>query len=130
MSISNMRGSITILLISAVVLSFGGVLGAGQAAAEQISVPVPVGSYDIEYVEQGHKLSVDNFGRLLVPGKPNLPSKIFAIAIPPGAEVAEVTFDLGEGITLTGSYKILPSPLPRVIGQEDPLLYERDRRMY
>ncbi|MGB7060979.1 MAG: C25 family cysteine peptidase [Candidatus Zixiibacteriota bacterium] len=130
MSISNMRGSITILLVSALMLCLGSVIGASQAAAEQISVPVPVGSYDIEYVEQGHELSVDDFGRLLVPGKPNLPSKIFAIAIPPGAEVAGVTFDLGEGITLSGAYKISPSPLPRVIGQEDPLLYERDRRTY
>jgi hypothetical protein len=130
MPISNTRGSITILLISAVMLSFGGILGAGQAAAEQISVPVPIGSYDIEYVEQGHKLSVDDFGRLLVPGKPNLPSKIFAIAIPPGAEVADVTFDLGEGIVLSGTYQIPPSPLPRVIGEENPALYERDRRMY
>jgi hypothetical protein len=130
MSISNTRGSIKILLISAVMLSFGGILGAGQAAAEQISVPIPVGSYDIEYAQQGQRVTVDDFGRLLVPGKPNLPSKIFAIAIPPGAEVAGVTFDLGEGITLSGSYEILPSPLPRVIGQEDPVLYERDRRMY
>jgi hypothetical protein len=130
MPISKARGSMTILLISAVMLSFGGILGAGQAAAEQISVPVPIGSYDIEYVEQGHKLSVDDFGRLLVPGKPNLPSKIFAIAIPPGAEVADVTFDLGEGIVLSGTYQIPPSPLPRVIGEENPALYERDRRMY
>jgi len=130
MSISNMRGSITTLLISVVVLCFGGFLGASQAAAEQTSVSIPVGSYDIEYVEQGQELSVDNFGRLLVPGKPNLPSKIFAIAIPPGAEVTGVSFDLGEGITLSGNYKIVPSPLPRVIGLEDPVLYERDKRMY
>jgi hypothetical protein len=130
MSISNMRGSITILLVSAVVLCFGSFLGTGQAAAEQISVPVPIGNYDIENVEQGQKLSVYDFGRLLVPGKPNLPSKIFAIAIPPGAEVADVTFDLGEGVVLSGTYEIPPSPLPRVIGQENPVLYERDMRMY
>jgi hypothetical protein len=67
---------------------------------------------------------------LLVPGKPNLPSKIFAVAIPPGAEVLEVTFNAGEGIVLPGTYEILPSPLPRVIGREDPLIYEREREMY
>ena len=111
---------ITVLMVHSVVVS----------ADEEISVTIPVGTYEIKHIQPGQEISVENFGRLLIPGKPNLPSKIFAIAIPPGAEVAEVTFDLGEGITLPGSYEISPAPLPRVIGQEDPLLYERDRQMY
>jgi len=73
---------------------------------------------------------VENFGRLLVPGKPNLPSKIFAIAIAPGAEIDEVTFTAGEGVTLPGTYEISPARLPRVIGQEDPLIYQQDKKMY
>ena len=84
----------------------------------EIRVAIPIGTYDIEETPQGQDLSVENFGRLLVPGKPNLPSKIFSLAIPPGAEVAEVVFDLGEGIVLPGTYQISPCPLPRVIGQE------------
>jgi hypothetical protein len=99
-------------------------------SADEITVTIPVGTYEIKDTEQGHQVSVENFGRLLVPGKPNLPSKIFAVAIPPGAEVAEVTFVTGEGITLPGIYEIPPAPLPRVIGQEDPLIYEKDRKMY
>jgi hypothetical protein len=112
---------ITILMASSLVAS---------ADDGEIRVAIPIGSYELEGSPEGQDLSVDNFGRLLVPGKPNLPSKIFALAIPPGAEVAEVVFDLGEGIVLPGTYRISPSPLPRVIGQEDPLLYERDRRRY
>lgn len=96
----------------------------------EVSLTVRVGLYEIKDTPQGPEIYVENFGRLLVPGKPNLPSRIFAIAIPPGAEVAGFKFDLGEGITLPGTYKISPVPLPRVIGQEDPLLYERDRQMY
>jgi hypothetical protein len=112
---------ITILMVSSLVAS---------ADDGEIRVAIPIGSYELEESPQGQDLSVDNFGRLLVPGKPNLPSKIFSLAIPPGAEVAEVVFDLGEGVVLPGTYRISPSPLPRVIGQEDPQLYERDRRRY
>ena len=52
---------------------------------DTISVTIPVETYEIKNTEQGHEISVENLGRLLVPGKPNLPSKIFAVAIPPGA---------------------------------------------
>jgi hypothetical protein len=99
-------------------------------ADDGISVTIPIGSYQIKETPQGQQVLVEDFGLLLVPGKPNLPSKIFAIAIPPGAEISEVTFATGEGVTLPGSYKITPVPLPRVIGQEDPLVYERDKKMY
>jgi len=128
-------GRVVVLLITA--LMIGSVMvnadisKANQALQDgEISVTIPIGTYEIRYTEQGEEIYVENFGRLLVPGKPNLPSKIFAIAIPPGAEVAEVTFDLGEGILLPGTYEISPVPLPRVIGQEDPLLYQRDRQTY
>jgi len=116
-----------------VVVCFMIVLMASSAALsadEEINVTIPVGAYEIQYTDQGQEILVENFGRLLIPGKPNLPSKIFAIAIPPGAEVFEVTFITGEGVPLPGSYQIAPVGLPRVIGQEDPLIYERDKRMY
>jgi len=106
------------------------VTSVGVSADEGISVTIPIGPYEINYTEQGEEISVENFGRLLVPGKPDLPSKIFAIAIPPGAEVDEVTFTTEEGVTLPGTYEISPTPLPRVIGQEDPLIYEQDKKMY
>lgn len=95
-----------------------------------VSVPIPVGTYEIEYTQQGQYISVENFGRILVSGKPDLPSKIFAIAIPPGAEVAEVTFDVGQGIALPGTYDIVPAVLTRVISEEDPLIYQQDKMTY
>ncbi len=126
---ANVRRYSRILLSFAAVLLLGSLV-AVDGKAEAISVRIPVGTYEIDYAEEGQMISVEDFGRLLVPGKPNLPSKIFAIAIPPGAKVTEVSFDLGEGTTLSGTYEISPSPLPRVISMEDPLLYERDQRMY
>ncbi len=99
-------------------------------ASEEIRVRIPIGSYETRYVKEGQEVSVENFGRLLVPGKPNLPSRIFALAIPPGAKMDEVTFDVGEGVLLPGTYQIPPSPLPRVIGQENRLIYEQDKKRY
>ncbi|KPL00615.1 MAG: hypothetical protein AMJ91_03950 [candidate division Zixibacteria bacterium SM23_73_3] len=119
-------GSVVVFFITMILIGNAMV----SADSGKISVPIPIGTYDIKPTQQGQEVEVENFGRLLVPGKPNLPSKIFAVAIPPGAQVVEITFDIGEGIALPGTYAISPAPLPRVIGQEDPLLYERDRRMY
>ena len=50
---------------------------------ETVSVAIPVGSYGIVSTARGQEVSIADFGSLLVPGKPTLPSKIFAVAIPP-----------------------------------------------
>ncbi len=102
------------------------------AVAEQatVSVTIPVEMYEVTDTERGHELAVEGFGYLLVPGKPALPSRIFAVAIPPGAKVAQVTFDAGEGVLLPGTYQVPPAPLPRVPGDEDPALYAADRARY
>lgn len=128
----NARECKIVVFLFAIVLLMGSPLVNADINTQEgeISVTIPVGSYQIKDAEKGKEIWVDDYGRLLVPGKPNLPSKIFAMAIPPGAEVIEVTFDVGEGIVLPGKYEIPPAPLPRVIGQEDPLIYERDKKIY
>ncbi|MCX6671530.1 MAG: C25 family cysteine peptidase, partial [Euryarchaeota archaeon] len=95
-----------------------------------ITVTIPIGSYRFVEEEQGYEVRIENFGRLLIPGKPNLPSKIFSIAIPPGAEVQDVTFEAGNDIVLPGEYKITPTSLPRVIGPQDSALNARDQQQY
>ena len=104
--------------------------GPSRATEGSVTVTVPVGAYEITRTAQGVGVSVDDFGYLLVSGKPKLPSKIVAIAIPPGAEVVEVSFDVGVGVALPETYDVAPSPLPRVIGQEDPSAYERNKQTY
>lgn len=96
----------------------------------EISTIIPVESYEIESTEQGDEISVENFGRLLVPGKPNLPSKIFSIAIPPGSEVVDVSFEVSDSIVLAGSYEVQPVSLPRVICGENPVVYEQEQKTY
>ena len=95
-----------------------------------LTVQIPVDGYRIEKVNQNHEVAMKGYGRLLIPGQPNLPSKIFSIAIPPGAIVRDVQFETKNGIVLPGVYQIEPCTLPRIIGSEDPLLYERDQQKY
>jgi len=95
-----------------------------------ISVTIPVGSYKIKEVDGYDEISIENFGRLLIPGKPNLPSKIFAVGIPPGTEITKIIFDIGEGLVLPGTYSVPPTSLSRVIGQENPDVYEQESQIY
>ena len=99
-------------------LVFGSPTAAEQHPQGRIRVSIPVGTYEIQENEQGHEVSVEGFGRLLIPGKPDLPSKIFALAVPPGAEVVDVSYDAGQGVVLDGTYDVPPASLPRVIGPE------------
>ncbi len=95
-----------------------------------ITVTIPIGNYQIKEEKQGFEVAIDNFGRLLIPGKPNLPSKIFSIAIPPGAKVRDVSFETKNSIILPGSYKIAPNSLPKVIGPENSVINARDQQQY
>ncbi len=95
-----------------------------------LSVPIPMGAFQIVEEKQGFEVAIDNFGRLLIPGKPSLPSKIFSIAIPPGATVQDVTFEAKTSTILPGEYKIIPNPLPRIIGPENSVFRTRDLQQY
>jgi len=96
----------------------------------KISVKISLGDLEIQTTEQGDELYLENFGKLLVAGKPDIPSKIFSIAIPPGAKVTDININEGEGILLSDSYEIPPVPLARVIGEEDPIIYEKHKKIY
>ena len=87
---------------------------------QNIQLSFLIGDYQIESSEQGEKIYVEDFGRLLIPGKPNLPSKIFSIAIPPGANFDDLKYEITQKETLPGYHFVQPSPLPRVIGDENP----------
>jgi hypothetical protein len=100
------------------------------AERQETQVTISAGAYRIEDTAQGQRVDMDGFGSLLVPGKPVLPSKIFAIAVPPAAEVLSVRYDAGEAVALPGTYDIAPTPLPRVIGDEDPILYAWDQQRF
>lgn len=104
---------------------------ASLAAAETaVTQTISLGACRVQRSVDGDELEVPGLGNLLVPGKPKLPSRIYAVAVPPGAVVTDVTFDFGEGITLPGTYRLRPAPLPRVIGNEDPAVAAIQQRRY
>ncbi len=116
------------LLIGGLVCACSVLTARAETAVQRTSVAIPVGKYQVAATPQGSRVTVDGYGSLLVPGKPMLPSRIFAIAIPPGAEVVGVTYDAGDGVVLPGPYEIPPVPVPRPIGVQDA--GERLQRIY
>jgi hypothetical protein len=97
-------------------------IGAEPPGGEQgrVTVTIPIGEYAVTQTARGQEVLLNGFGSLLVPGKPKLPSRIFAIAIPPGAEMTDMRIETGDGVELAGAYDIAPAPLVRVIGDADP----------
>ena len=96
----------------------------------KISATISIGDFQIESTDQGYEVNVEDFGHYLIAGKPNLPTKIFSIAIPPGAEFVDLTFETNEGEILPGSYNVKPCPLPQVIGIEDPAVRAQEELIY
>ncbi|UCE61209.1 MAG: hypothetical protein JSU63_05565, partial [Phycisphaerales bacterium] len=106
--------------------------GSNQRAVNLLttSVVFETPPHEIITVGDEHEFFADGLGYLLIPGKPKIPSKIRAIAIPPGAELVDVRFETGKGVVLPGTYHVAPAPLPRVIGEEDPEIYARAKARY
>jgi len=102
----------------------------GAAERGVVTVEIPVGAPEFVGTPDGDVPTVEGFGRLLIPGKPNLPGKIFALAIPPGAEFAGLRYETGTPIVLDGIYVVPPAPLPRVIGDEDPVIAGAQQKSY
>jgi len=124
---------VCLLMIGSSFVSLSAIKGDTQGASSHegtITVAIPVGQYQIKKIGQSHEITIEGYGRLLIPGKPNLPSKIFSIAIPPGAMVLDVQFGTTNSVILPGTYTIAPSVLPRVIGEENPTLSNRDQQQY
>jgi len=94
---------------------------------EEINLTLPVGEYEIRETEKGHDIEVKNFGHLLAPGKPMLPSKSFLVALPPGAKVLSVKVEGIGASPLPGAYRITPTPpiIPLVDPQKYPQAVEK-----
>ncbi|MHC4208656.1 MAG: C25 family cysteine peptidase [Planctomycetota bacterium] len=119
-----------LLLVGAFACACSASAAQADAAVHRTSVAIPVAEHEIRPLPEGVDVAVEGFGSLLVPGKPKLPSRIVAIAVPPGADVIDVTYDVGEEVILAGTYAVRPAPLTRVIGDEDPGVAAQRLRMY
>jgi hypothetical protein len=118
------------IMISLLSLTFANITVIADSNEEKITYKVHVDSFDIIDSENGQEIIADGFGRLLIPGNPNIPSKIFSLAIPPGAKVINIDFIATENILLPGIYDIIPCPLPEAIGDGDPGQGEYDQETF
>ncbi len=111
-----------VILFFVICLLLGGycVAVSGDETDNFVTYTVTIDTFTIEQIDGYDIISCPGFGHLLVEGKPNLPSKIFSIAIPPGATILDVSFTTSDCITLDGSYSIAPCPAPQIIGEIAP----------
>jgi len=114
----------TVWAAISVAMLVGALLSTGALAATQQCV-LEAGAYQMVEAKEGYQwFTMAGFGELREPGTPRLPSRIFAIGLPPQVVVTGVTVQgLGE-VQLPGTYRVLPN-LPVLRGDELPATAEQ-----
>jgi hypothetical protein len=74
------------------------------------TVTIRAEAYRIVEVASGHRIDMEDFDCLTVPGQPRLPIKRFLIALPPGARARSVEVLASQTTVLPGAYRIEPAP--------------------
>ena len=59
--------------------------------AENLYITIPAKEYQLKTIKGYTAVMMTDFGATTTPGEPKLPAKTFMIALPPGAEVNNVT---------------------------------------
>jgi len=104
---------------SVIIALLGGSGAPADEAEHRLSVTIPLAAHTITETDSGHRVYVEAFGALHEPGVPQLPVRIFPIAIPPGAEVVRVTYTAADPVTLPARYHVPPAPVWEPISHED-----------
>ncbi len=80
--------------------------------AEELTINLETNRYEITKTADGFdEISMEDFGNLLLPGKPMLPAKTYLVALPPGAAINSVQVEAISQIEIEGIYNISPAPL-------------------
>lgn len=76
----------------------------------ELTVTLEAGPYALRETSDGeaHIDMEQDFGSFGAPGEPQLPGRVFLIALPPGAEVIGVHFATPAAATLPGQHRIVP----------------------
>ena len=129
--------SLAIVLCAAGLLSFPtatlaqtDVLVDATATSRHVDVTLQIPPPVFTKTSRGDEVSVSDFGRFAVPGAPEMPGRIFSIAIPPGARVTNVTVSPLETVALAEWYEIPPTPLPRFIDPQNRQLPQSEVEKY
>jgi hypothetical protein len=126
------RKIIVLMILAAFLIStvFTGLVTGGENEEDTITFNITIDSYKIISDNDVQEIVVENFGHNLISGYPDIPSKIFSIAIPPEAELVEISFVTKDRVVLPERYNIKPVPIPETIGKVDSEKNERDLIIY
>ncbi len=83
---------------------------------QRLSVTIPLAEHTITETGSGHCVHVEGCGTLHEPGAPQLPVRIFSIAVPPGAEVVGVSYTAADPVLLPTRCDVAPAPVWEPIG--------------
>jgi len=95
-----------------------------------LSVSIPRAEHTITETSWGHRVSTEGYGTLHEPGVPQLPVRIFPIAIPPGAEVVRVSYTATEPVRLPRYCNVAPAPVWEPIGPENQQARAAEQRRF
>ncbi len=85
--------------------------GLSEARQGQLTISLTANDYHILPGEDDfHQVQMEDFGSLLIPGKPQLPARTFSIALPPEAQVISVTVQPEPAAPIAGEFHIAPAP--------------------
>ena len=75
-----------------------------------IIITLNANEYEINDYKDGYaEIIMTDFGSLLRPGEPMLPTKTFFIGLPPGGEAVSIDLIYDEHEEINGNYNIIPS---------------------
>jgi hypothetical protein len=100
------------------IVLLGGPAAQADQAERRVSVAIPLPAHTIEGTDSGRLVHMEGFGVLREPGAPQLPVRIFPIAIPPGAEVVRVSYTAADPVALPLRDAVVPAPIWEPIGHE------------
>ena len=82
-----------------------------NSQTDSIIVTLSSKDYNIKLLENGYsKITMDDFGYDIIPGKPQLPAKTFLVGLPPGAKVSHIKVIKDNKVPIPGEYKITTVP--------------------
>ncbi|MEW6250167.1 MAG: C25 family cysteine peptidase [Planctomycetota bacterium] len=88
-----------------------GIFAQAAPTDHRLSVSIPRAACMVSSSGAGQRVHADGFGTLHEPGVPQLPVRIFPIAVPPGAEVLRVAYTAAEPVAWPATCDVAPAPV-------------------
>ena len=95
-------GVISAAVLLVMITSFSGI-----AHPDHLDITLKANDYQILQGKDGFDyIRMEDFGSLLIPGKPRLPARTFSIALPPGARLTSVSFHPDPPVPIPSRYQM------------------------